>query len=259
MKLQVRGVLLDLDGTVWDQGRAIPGAAETVRALREAGIPLRFLTNTSRSSREQLLGRLEGQGIEAGIDEMYTASYGAALWLEDRGIQRAAVLVPEVALSDFSAIDLDGEQPEVVLVGDLGYEWTFDRLNRAFRWLLNGAELVAIHKNRYWRTAEGMTLDAGAFVAALEFAVGREAYTVGKPSREFFETAARSMALEMDDVVMVGDDLSTDIAGAKPLGATTVLVRTGKYLNDDLAAARAWPDVIIDSIEDLPKFLSLLQ
>ncbi len=257
MNSKTKGVLLDLDGTIYDAGHAIPGAPEAVNALREGGYPIRFLTNTSRNSRVEVLQRLEEHGIAARLEEMYTATYGAALWLQNRGVRRAAVLVPKTALEDLSAVTLDEERPEAVLVGDLGGEWTFDVLNQAFRWVLQGADLVAIHKNPFWRTETGMTLDAGAFVAALEYSTGQVATTVGKPSREFFATAASSMGCDLSDVIMVGDDLTTDIVGAKAVSASAVLVRTGKYRDEDLAIASTKPDHVIDSVRDLPALLSL--
>ncbi|KPJ90395.1 MAG: hypothetical protein AMS18_11055 [Gemmatimonas sp. SG8_17] len=254
--LAVKGVLLDIDGTLQDANGAIAGAGDAVRQLRSTGLPLRFLTNTSRLSRVQVMEVLRSYGFGADLAEVYTASVGASLWLQGQRVRRAAVCVPAQALVDFPSQLLDEERPEVVLVGDLGNEWTFSRLNQVFRWLLAGAELVAIHRNRYWRTEHGLTLDAGPFVAALEYATGQVAKTIGKPSPEFFETAARSMGLETGDVVMVGDDLSTDVAGAHSAGAKAVLVRTGKFREDDLAASRSRPEFVIDSICGLPALLS---
>jgi HAD superfamily hydrolase (TIGR01458 family) len=254
--LEVRGLLLDIDGTLRAENEAIVGAGDVVWQLRSTGLPLRFLTNTSRSARARVVDVLSSNGIGADLDEVYTASVAASMWLRDQGVRRAAVCVPTQALVDFPGELIDEEHPEIVLVGDLGNEWTFTRLNQVFRWLLSGAELVAIHRNRYWRTEHGLTLDAGPFVAALEYATGQVAKTIGKPNPEFFETAARSMGLETSDVVMVGDDLSTDVAGAHAAGARAVLVRTGKFREEDLAVSRTPPDYVIDSIRDLPALLS---
>ncbi len=254
--LDVKGVLLDIDGTLQDANESIAGASDAVRQLRSMGLPLRFLSNTSRRSRTRVVEVLRSYGIGADLDEVYTAAFGASLWLHGRGVRRAALCVPAQALVDFPDQLLDEVDPEVVLVGDLGDEWTFARLNQVFRWLLSGAELVAIHRNRYWRTEHGLTLDAGPFVAALEYATGQVAKTIGKPSPEFFEAAAGSMGLETSDVAMVGDDLSADVAGAQAAGARAVLVRTGKFREEDLATTGTLPDFVIDSIRDLPALLS---
>jgi HAD superfamily hydrolase (TIGR01458 family) len=156
---------------------------------------------------------------------------------------------------EFSGLTFDDERPQAVVVGDLAERWTFERLNRAFLHVLHGAELVALQKNRYWSTSSGLALDAGPFVAALEYATSRSATVIGKPSREFFETAARSMGLELAEVAMVGDDAVADVAGAQAAGAIGILVRTGKHAADAQARTSVRPDATIDSIADLPALL----
>ena len=134
--------------------------------------------------------------------------------------------------------------------------WTFDRLNRAFRQVAGGARLVAVQKNRYWRTGDGLTLDAGPFVAAIEFASGCAATVAGKPSAEFFRAAAASMGLGTADLVVAGDDVDSDVRGAMAAGARGVLVRTGKFRPADLGGVPA-PDAVVDSVADLPRLLGL--
>jgi len=236
----VKGVLLDLDGTLYDAGEVIPGAVEAVETLRRAGVPLRFVTNTSRFSRREVGQYLDSFGISAEPEELFTTTVGAAAWLQARDIKRVALCLP------------DRENPEAVIVGDLGEEWTFEVLNRAFRWVLQGAQLVATHTNRFWRTADGPTLDAGPFVAALEYATGARATVVGKPSTEFFESAARSFGLGPADVAMVGDDLVNDVAGIQALGGKGILLRTGKCSQSELDDSDIQPDMVLDSIADLP-------
>jgi HAD superfamily hydrolase (TIGR01458 family) len=142
-------------------------------------------------------------------------------------------------------------------VGDLGAAWSFEHMNRAFRQVLAGARLVALQRNRYWKTAGGLSLDAGPFVAALEYAAGVEATLVGKPSRAFFDIAVASLGVPASDVVMVGDDPMSDVAGAHGAGCAGVLVRTGKYRpGDDLPAGRL-PDAVVDSVADLPVLFGL--
>ena len=109
-------------------------------------------------------------------------------------------------------------------MGDLGPGWTFEAMIRVFRWVRGGTAFVALHRNRYWKTGGELVLDVGAFVAELEYAAGREATLVGKPSRALFEAAARSMGLARADVAMVGDDLEADVAGAQALGMPGILV-----------------------------------
>ena len=252
-----RGVLLDLDGTVYTAGRLIPGAREAVDAIRRAGLPLRFATNTTRRPRRALVEQLAVLGIEAEAADLVTAPRAAAAWLAAQGIRRAAFHMAGDTLEEFADFDADDLAPEAVVVGDLGTGWTFERLNRAFRQVQAGARLVAMQKNRYWRTADGLTLDAGPFVAALEYATGQQATVAGKPSEAFFGGAADAMGLSPADLVVVGDDIGSDVRGALAAGARGILVRTGKFRDSDLAGPDRAPDAAIASIAELPALLGL--
>lgn len=252
------GVLLDLDGTVWDDELApYPGAAKAVTELRDAGLPVRFVTNTTRLTREALAGLLADRGIPAVADDVLTATLAGVIWLRENGFRRVAVLLPERALPEFHDFEVVEHDPEALIVGDLGPGWTFAVMNKAFRWLSDGAEFLALQRNRYWKTGGDLVLDAGAFVAALEYATGREARLVGKPSPLLFHSAAHVLGLEPGELAMVGDSLETDIAGAQAAGCPSVLVRTGKFDAEELAVTPAQPGRIIDSIAELPAALEL--
>ncbi|KPK79603.1 MAG: hypothetical protein AMS25_12075 [Gemmatimonas sp. SM23_52] len=249
------GLLLDLDGTVYEDEGAIPGVPEALQALRDAGVPLRFVTNTTRVPRRTIAEWLAGFGIAAAAAEIFTPPVAAAAWLKARGIRRVALCLPPVAGEGFQGLEIVEEGPEAVVIGDLGPGWTFDAMNRAFRWLLDGAEFVALHRNRYWKSEGALVLDVGAFVAALEYATGRTATLVGKPSRPMFEAAARSMGLAPEDVAMVGDDLEADVAGAQAIGCQGILVRTGKFRAEELAHAQVKPDLVVASLAALTELL----
>ena len=253
----VRGVLLDLDGTVYEAGRLIAGAREAAGAIRRAGLQLRFATNTTRRPRGVLVERLATLGIDAEASDIVTAPRAAAAWLAAHDVRRVALHVAGATMAEFSDFTVDDRAPEAVVIGDLGAGWTFDRLNRAFRQVLGGAQLVAMQKNRYWQTGDGLTLDAGPFVAALEYATGRAAMVAGKPSPAFFTGAADSMGLALADLVLVGDDIASDVRGAMEAGARGVLVRTGKFRAADLDEPGRAPDAVIDSIAELPRLLGL--
>lgn len=250
------GLLLDLDGTVYEDDGTLPGTPEAIGSLRELGLPLRFVTNTTRVPRATIAGWLEALGIAATADEIFTPPLAAVAWLERRGIRRIGVCLPEHALVEFADFDLTSDEPEAVVIGDLGAGWDFTSMNRVFRWLLGGAAFVALHRNRYWKTAEGLTLDVGAFVAAFEYATGRRAELVGKPGAAMFQAAAGSMDLDPIDVAMVGDDLESDIAGAQAVGAAGILVRTGKFRVEELERSNTRPDLVVESLAVLPRLLS---
>lgn len=253
----VRGVVLDLDGTVYEDRGLIPGAADAVTALRSAGLGLRFATNTSRVPRGALVERLRSLGVDVGLDEVITAPRAAAAWLVDHGLTRISLHVAAATVEEFTAFTIDERSPEAVVVGDLGDEWTVDRLDRVFRHVLGGARLLAVQKNRYWKRAGALCLDAGPFVAAIEYATGVTAVVAGKPSAQFFGAAARSLGLSAADLVVVGDDLRTDVVGARAAGARGVLVRTGKFRPADLDDPDLQPALVLDSIADLPACLGV--
>ena len=253
----IQGVLLDLDGTVFVGERLIPGAADAIEALRRSGLPLRFGTNTTRMSRAALVERMHRLGLALDPEEVLTAPLAAASWLEKKGLWNVSLCVPEATHADFGHFTVNETSPQAVVVGDLGAGWDFGRLNRAFNHIMGGAEFVALQRNRYWNTGQGLALDAGAFVAALEYATGREAKVMGKPSPAFFHAAADSMGVDLFNLAVVGDDIGTDIAGAQACEAAAVLVRTGKFREEDLPPGAPKPDLILDSLAALPAALGV--
>jgi HAD superfamily hydrolase (TIGR01458 family) len=158
---------------------------------------------------------------------------------------------------EFAGLEVVDRAPEIVVVGDLGEEWTFPLLDQAFRNLMDGAEILALQRNRYWRTDKGLSLDGGPFVAALEYASGKTATLAGKPSPAFFAAAARELGLPHDRIAVVGDDLESDVAGARAAGMLGIAVRTGKYRLQDEERAREAADAVVDSIADVPRWLGI--
>jgi HAD superfamily hydrolase (TIGR01458 family) len=252
-----QGLLLDLDGTVYAGRELVPGAAAAVAALRSAGYPILFTTNTSRKSRADVVASLAEMGLAASEDEILTAPVAAAAWLEAQGIHRVHLLVSDSTHADFVGLEVTEDAPEAVLVGDLGAGFTFERLNSAFRSLRSGARLVAIHRNRFWIPEAGPTLDAGPFVAALEYASGATATLIGKPAPEFFAMAARRLGVSSGGLAVVGDDLESDVRGGRAAGLVTIQVRTGKYDAEAtrLAPSEDRPHHVVDSLADVPSLL----
>jgi HAD superfamily hydrolase (TIGR01458 family) len=249
--MRTLGLLLDLDGTLYGEDGVIPGALEAVARLEEAGLAVRYVTNTTRRPRSVVAGRMKTLGFEVGEEKVLTPAR-AAVGLMKNG--SCLPLVAEELLEDLAGVTIDEEHPDYVLVGDLGEGFTYARLDAAFRCLMDGAGLIALQKNRYWQTETGLSLDAGPFVAALEYASGKDATVVGKPQAAFFESALKDMGSEAGGVAMVGDDPESDVVGAKRTGLLAVQVRTGKWRpGDDVGEA----DLILGSIADLPAALDL--
>ena len=206
---------------MYEGDRLVEGAAGAIARLRSAGVPLLFTTNTSRKSRRDILDSLAERGLDVEADEVFSAPVAAAEWLAERGVRRIELLLPASTHADFANFEITTERPEMILVGDLGSGFTFERLNGAFRNLREGAGLVAVHRNRYWLPEAGPTLDAGPFVAALEYAARTEATLVGKPSAAFFHTAAGRTGVAQARLAVVGDDVESDVIGERAGSASS--------------------------------------
>jgi HAD superfamily hydrolase (TIGR01458 family) len=244
--MRIEGIMLDLDGTLYVGGEPVAGAREAIEGLRASGLVLRYVTNTTRVPRRAVVERMRALGFVADEEEVFTPAWAALRLIGGRS---CLALVDESLGEDLGGAHLTAESPEVVLVGDLGEGFTYSRLDAAFRLLMEGAELVALQKNRYWQDGDRLSLDAGPFVAALEYASGKEAVVVGKPEESFFRIALEDMGLEAHEVAMVGDDAEADVVGAKRAGLTGIQVRTGKWRpGGDVGEA----DLVLESVAELP-------
>jgi len=250
-----RGFLFDLDGVFFVGRAAIPGAADTIRFLREHGIPRRYTTNTTTRSRATLHRELLGMGLPIDPEEIISAPQAAILHLRRLGSPVCRLLLDGDTLADFAEFRQDDRHPEVIVLGDIGNRWNYDLMNELFRAAIAGARMIALHKGRYWQVEDGLRMDIGAFVAGLEYVTGAAATIIGKPSREFFELALADAGLRADETAMIGDDLDNDVAGAKAAGLKGVLVKTGKFRQDLILRSPVRPDLILDSIADLPALL----
>lgn len=237
-----QAVLIDLAGVLHIGEHAVPGAAEALVRLRESGLPLRFLTNTSRSPRSTIVALLHGLGFDIAADEILTAARATRDLVGERGLRPHYLIHPEIA----EEMGPSDPSPNVVVIGDAGPHFTFDALNTAFRLLMQGLPLIAMARNRYFREPSGLTLDAGAFVAALEYAAGVEAETVGKPAQAFFHAALHQLGVAPPGAALVGDDLRDDIGGAQDAGIAGILVRTGKYRPEDESPGMIRPARVVD-------------
>jgi HAD superfamily hydrolase (TIGR01458 family) len=243
----IRAVLLDLAGVVYQGEQPLPGAVDAVADLRNAGLRLRFLTNTTRMPRRALLSRLNDMGIPIAAEELFTPAQAARAWLSARKLSPHLLIHPDLA-EDFA--DLDAGDGEAVVVGDAAQGFAYPALNAAFRKLLAGAQFLALARNRSFKDEDGeLSLDAGAFVAALEYAAQREAVLLGKPAPDFFRGALASIECDGREAVMVGDDAEADVAGALAAGiGGAFLVRTGKYRQGDETKVDPRPSGVVEDL-----------
>ena len=245
---------------MYSSGGPIGGAREALGRLRSRNLPYRLVTNTTSRSRALIVERLAGYGFEVSPDELFTATLAGVEVARAAGWCLVAPFVREAALPDMTGLELVGgtsgraaqDVPEAVILGDLGERWSYALLQEAFEYLMGGAALIALSRDRYWLKEGKLALDAGPFVAGLEFAVGRSAIVAGKPSSAFYGAALRSMGIgQAEKAAMVGDDLWSDVQGAQEAGLQGWLVRTGKYREASLAESGIQPDRILDSIAAL--------
>ena len=248
--------MFDLDGVFYVGNQLVSGGNETLSWLRSQGIGYRFVTNNTTLSRSALVAKLQHLGLDISENELLSANFAGVLQLQKMGLNRCRLILAEAAQADYPpSID---EKPEAIVIGDIGNEWDYDLLNSLMNQILEGAELIALHKGRYFQTEKGLMLDSGAFVAALEHATGKKAHVVGKPNPAFFEMGSALLDASTNELVMVGDDLINDIEGAQNTGYHAVLVQTGKYRKAIVEQSEIIPDGIITSVAALPNYLSLL-
>ena len=249
-------VLLDIDGVLTVSWRALPGAVETIEWLRRNEVEFRLVTNTSSRSRGRIAELLEAAGMPVETDHIQTAVTAAAHYLGEHHAGESCFVVNQGDLDeDMAGVEVSGpDRAGVVLLGGAGPSTGYAELNHAFALALDGVPVVALHRNTRFQTEDGPALDMGAFIVGLEAAAGIEVTVVGKPAPAFFGAALADLGSPPEQVVMVGDDIGSDVLGAQAAGIIGVLVRTGKFRPADLDGD-GLPDHVIDDIGHLPEIL----
>ena len=246
-----KAFLIDLDGTLYFKGEPCPGAIETINYLRQEKYQLRFLTNTTAKTPKMLHEQMQALGFDIYENEIFNATYACLLYLRAQPEASCHFMVDDAVKAFFKEIPTNNDAPDFVVVGDYGEQFDFHALNHAFRLLIDGAELIALQKGLYWFSPEGIRLDCGAFVTLLETAAGKTARVMGKPSEMFFKTVLNNLQLAPKDVVVVGDDITSDIVGAERIKMRSILVKTGKFKPNQLENPVAKPTWVLDSVSTL--------
>lgn len=225
-----KALLLDLSGVLYDGDEPIPGAREAVERMQGSDMELRFITNTSQKTGADLMRHLHDLGFAVQQEQLFTAVDAAKSWLKHRDL-RPYCLVHRNIRSEFD--DFDQRDPNAVLIGDAAEGFDYASLNRAFQLCMEGAPLLGVGYNRYFRSGGELMMDVGGFIRAVEFAADIEATIVGKPSAAFFQQVLLSTGVQPREALMVGDDVFGDVEGALDAGIPACLVRTGKYRPGD--------------------------
>lgn len=253
----IKGILFDLDGVLYVGGNAIQGAVEAVEKIRASRKLCRFVTNTSTLSLTSLQQKINALGFSISANEIISAPQATLLYLKRQHNPMCRFLLADNVKSDFKEFRQSDTASDYIVIGDIGNAWSYQLLNEVFNCLMQGAKLIAVHKNRFWQTEHGLQMDIGGFIDALEYASGVKAMIIGKPSPDFFQIALADMGLSSSEVAIVGDDIDADVGGGQQAGLKGILVRTGKYRQNYVEASVVKPDFIIDSVVDLPRVLGI--
>ncbi len=251
----IQGVFIDLDGVLFIENDVIEGALETIQWLKTHSFPCRFMTNTTVTSLNKLHQKLLSVDFDIKKEEIISPLALAAHFLRHQGNPACYFVIKDEAREDFAGIKETDSNPDYIVVGKIGNKWDYDLVNRLFRMMVHGSQLIALHKNKYSMSSNGLDIEFGAFIAALEYATGQTASIFGKPSTDFFQRALKDINLNAEQVAMIGDDIESDIGGAQRAGLKGFLVKTGKYNESLLAKSAIQPDGMLNSIEDLPNLL----
>ncbi|XP_072309886.1 haloacid dehalogenase-like hydrolase domain-containing protein 2 [Eucyclogobius newberryi] len=243
----LKAVLIDLSGTLHIEDTAVAGAQEALSRLRQASVAIKFVTNTTKESKRILLERLQRLNFDLQEKEIFTSLTAARSLLEQKQ-HRPLLLVDDSALEDFTGIDTS--DPNAVVIGLAPDHFNYETMNKAFRMVLDGAPLIAIHKARYYKRKDGLALGPGPFVTGLEFATDRKATVVGKPEETFFTQALADLGCCASEAVMIGDDARDDVGGAQNAGMLGILVKTGKYREGDEHKITPPPHLTCSSFPD---------
>lgn len=268
----VQALLVDLEGTVRFGGVPIAGAAEALNRLRAGGYRLRFTTNIDSMRSEDICRGLTEIGAQAYREEIFTPVAALQRFVEQHPGKRWFLLVSEAVAAQLGPVaeevpppaPLEGPPglresplavPDFVVVGDFRDRFSYQRLNAAYRHLMNGAGFLALQPQPFFMGPDGYYLDTGAIVHMLEWASGKTATILGKPSADYYRLALADMGLQPQQALVIGDDVGTDVTGAVAAGCASILVRTGKYRPEKLEASPAQPDLVLDSLAAVPEVL----
>lgn len=250
----LKGIFFDISGVLLDGPKLIANADKAVAKVEQAGLPFRLITNTSRLTRDILLTQLNSAGMCVTVNEIYTAPQAAKEYILQHNL-RPYCLIHPLLMPDFA--DLDQTDPNAVVIGDAAEDFNYETLNKAFRLCMEGAALIAVGHNKYFKKAGEFYLDAGPFVEAIEYACDIEAVITGKPSKAFFDQVLASINLAADEVALIGDDIYGDIKGAQDAGMQSRLVRTGKYREGDEYKVKPTAIIFDDVLQAVNDLISM--
>jgi len=252
--MNIKAIFFDLDGTLYFKGKAIKGAIETVDYLKSKGYTCRFLTNTDSKQTSAILERVTEMGFHITLDEIFTPVTASVKFLELKKNATVYPFVSDEIIQEYDKFNTSEDTVDYLVIGDCSDKVSYSSLNKTFQLIGEQTKILALQKGRYYYDNTGKNLDTGAFVSMMEYASNKTAAVLGKPSESFFNILLQDLSLNPSDILMIGDDITTDIVGANAISASSALVKTGKY-QDQAHLKTGTPDYILDSAADLVNYL----
>ena len=248
----INGLLIDLEGVLYSDNKLIPGSIDVIKELKREGIKLRFLTNTTTAPRKIILKKLLNFGFDIEEKEIFTPIIATKNYLRDNTVKKISLVTNIEIIEEFKEYEITQKDPEAIIMGDIYKNFNWDILDRIFKLVyINNAALIALHQNKYCMRDGQVSLDLGPFVRAIEYASNKKSILMGKPEKNFFDLAIKDMEISKEAVFMIGDDIISDIKGAKDFDIKAIQVKTGKYQKEDCSDKFTQPDLRIDSIINL--------
>jgi len=259
MKLNnIKAVVFDLNGTLYQRGILVEGANETIQKLRNSGLQMSFVTNTDSRKTIDVHSRLKKMGLDIKLEELYTPVVAVKTFIENNKGKGIYPLVHDDVKEELSELVIfDESNPDCVVIGDFCDKVSYDEINKVFRMIKGGAEIIALSKTLWYKDSDGDSINTGAFVKMFEMACDTSAQLMGKPSEGFFNMALQRMETTADEALFIGDDVLTDVLGAQKLGAVSVLVKTGVYSEEVLNETEKKPDYILENVNELLELLNI--
>ncbi len=248
----INGLLIDLEGVLYSDNKLIPGSIDVIKELKREGIKLRFLTNTTTAPRKIILKKLINFGFDIEEKEIFTPIIATKNYLRDNTVKKISLVTNIEIIEEFKEYEITQKDPEAIIMGDIYKNFNWEILDRIFKLVyINNAALIALHQNKYCMRDGQVSLDLGPFVRAIEYASNKKSILMGKPEKNFFDLAIKDMEISKEAVFMIGDDIISDIKGAKDFDIKAIQVKTGKYQKEDCSDKFTQPDLRIDSIINL--------
>jgi len=249
-------VVFDLNGTLYERGVALPVVNQTLDWLRRRNYRITFITNTDSKGPGAVHQMVRKMGLEIEEEEVYTPVSAVKAFMAKYPDKSFYFLVHDAVLADIQEYNRNENNPDCVVIGDFADKVSYKEINKVFRMVKAGAEMLALSKTLWYIDVDGYSINTGAFVSMLEKACAKEAVLLGKPSRAFFELGLARTKSSPEKTVVVGDDISVDVHGAKGIGALSILVKTGVFDAEKLQTSSFQPDYVIANVNELPDLLS---